>query len=382
MENVGLNYGPAFNGLTDISAGVGEHAAAVTVINQVKEEESDYALHPTTLDLCFQLFSVALTNGRNRQLNQLSIPTYIEELYIRSRPSKLRLGTKIVSSNKGVITGDAHGTSDGETFLRLKGLQLSPVEGDATEDADPHAGVQLVWKPDMDFEDKGLMKVFKSVRPSHMLSEKLAVLCRLETSSQLSGFKLDQGHFQRFLGWVEDQRKRIELGEYPLVEDVQVLSRLSREDRLNLIDRIYKETQTTDTAAVGTALIWVLDNAQACMDGKVDALELLLKDDILTSIYGFAGLWEYKDVLNVLTHSKPHLRILEIGAGTGGTTAAMLRHLTSEYGERLYSLYTYTDYQRASLSVRKSAFANTSVSSIGSWMSPKILLRRILRHIL
>ena len=35
--------------------------------------------------------------------------------------------------------------------------------------------------------------------------------------------------------------------------------------------------------------------------------------------------------------------MLEIGAGTGGTTTNMLLGLRSEFGERLYSKYSYTD---------------------------------------
>jgi len=35
--------------------------------------------------------------------------------------------------------------------------------------------------------------------------------------------------------------------------------------------------------------------------------------------------------------------VLEIGAGTGGTTTNMLLGLKSEFGERLYSKYSYTD---------------------------------------
>lgn len=259
--------------------------------------------HPTTLDLCFQLFSAALSNGQSRVFNQLCIPTFIEELYIRSGSSKLRLGVKTAASNKGVINGDAYGTCNGETFLQLKGLRLSPVEGENTEDPDPHAAVQLVWKPDMDFlEDKNLMKVFKSVRSSHTLREKLAALCILETSSQLGNLKTDQRHFERFLSWVKDQRFAIESGRYSLVDNVQSLAKLSRDDRLSLIRDIHKETQTTDAAAVGTALIRVLDNAQSIIEGKADALEILLKDDVLTRIYGFAGLWDYTEFFNFLTH--------------------------------------------------------------------------------
>ncbi|KIM98726.1 hypothetical protein OIDMADRAFT_127997, partial [Oidiodendron maius Zn] len=44
-----------------------------------------------------------------------------------------------------------------------------------------------------------------------------------------------------------------------------------------------------------------------------------------------------------LGHENPLLRILEIGAGTGGATAPILKALTLENGHRMYSKYTYTD---------------------------------------
>ncbi len=37
------------------------------------------------------------------------------------------------------------------------------------------------------------------------------------------------------------------------------------------------------------------------------------------------------------------MKILELGAGTGGLTAKFLEQLKSDYGERLYLKYTFTD---------------------------------------
>lgn len=248
---------------------------------------------------------------------------------------------------------------DGETVLQLKGLRLSPVEGEASADADPHAAVELEWKPDIDFlEDKNLMKVFKSVRDDHMLNEKLTLLCILETSERLTtgNYKSEEQRFEKFMEWIEEQKLRILSGEYPLVPDIAELSKLDQSSRMELIDSIYNQTQTTDGAAVGEALYRVLENFEKILEGTVDALELLLKDDVLTRIYGFAGLWDYKEFFSLLTHGKPHLNILEIGAGTGATTATILRNLESEYGERLYRKYTYTDISAGFFVAAKNRF--------------------------
>jgi SAM-dependent methyltransferase len=61
-------------------------------------------------------------------------------------------------------------------------------------------------------------------------------------------------------------------------------------------------------------------------------------------IYAFFDLeWDYSRLLQTLGHCKPTLRVLEIGAGTGGTTTNMLAGLRSSFGEPLYSQYSYTD---------------------------------------
>ena len=51
MRKVGLNYGNTFQGLNDISAMPGESTAVATLALHLKSE-SNYQLHPTTIDHC------------------------------------------------------------------------------------------------------------------------------------------------------------------------------------------------------------------------------------------------------------------------------------------------------------------------------------------
>lgn len=57
--------------------------------------------------------------------------------------------------------------------------------------------------------------------------------------------------------------------------------------------------------------------------------------------------------LKHLTHSKPNLRILEIGAGTGATSQTILAHLILPNKQPLYSQYTFTDISPAFFSTAK-----------------------------
>ena len=82
------------------------------------------------------------------------------------------------------------------------------------------------------------------------------------------------------------------------------------------------------------------------LTGEVDALNLFLEDNLLWRVYHAdtcARPNRYlADYLKVLTTQRRNLRILEIGAGTGGTT----RHLfdtCSPNGEVFCAEYVYTD---------------------------------------
>lgn len=66
----------------------------------------------------------------------------------------------------------------------------------------------------------------------------------------------------------------------------------------------------------------------------------------------------YTEFLGLLSHKNPNLRILEIGAGTGGATRVVLDALTSAFGERMYSEYHYTDVSAGFFVNAKDRFQN------------------------
>ena len=60
-------------------------------------------------------------------------------------------------------------------------------------------------------------------------------------------------------------------------------------------------------------------------------------------LYGFADRWDLSPFLHLLRHSKPNMKVLEIGAGTGAATSIILDGLVNSSGERMYSTYTFSD---------------------------------------
>ena len=346
MRRIGLNYGPSFQGLTEITTRPNHGTAAASLLDRYRPSEATYQLHPTTIDFCLQMFTASVSEGIARRLTKLCVPTNIEELYIRRGSPQIRAEVVASTTKKGVISGDAIAIADGEVVLHLKQGKFSPLEDQATiEDGDTVAGAQLQWKQDIDFVPaSNLMRPYTSMRDEILKLERLALLCMLETRHRLSSLETKIDHLQKFQAWLDLQASRAEKGEYDLVEDAQQLAKLNQRGRLEAIDSASSEVQRSIGAGIGKVLLRVLDQCEAMFEEKVDPIEILLQEDGLKDLYKFyEDMWDCRDFFQLLGHSKPRLKVLEIGAGTGGTTAGVLRDLTSEYGESMYSEYSYTD---------------------------------------
>ncbi|MCJ1385150.1 hypothetical protein MMC17_008269 [Xylographa soralifera] len=361
MGRFGLNYGPRFRGLSNISAHVSERKATATLCDKLEEKETPYQLHPATIDSAFQLFSVAAFNGLGRLFNKLSVPTYIEELYIRPSKEDIVIQAEAQSSSSGALSGNLVGVSSGEVVINLKGLRMSPLgDNDEALNQDPHAAVELEWKSDLNFLDAAqLMRPAKDITQSHLLVEQLALACMVESRLQLLNVQTSQPHLEKFRAWLGVQQEKAVQNQYPNIPECSMIVGLKSTQRTKLIQELFDQALGTEAAAVATAIFRIFQHSTEIFLGNTDALEILLEDDILTKVYDFMQLWEYSEFFELLGHYKPDLKVLEIGAGTGGTTSTILPHLRSTYGERMYGSYKYTDISAGFFVAAKERFKTT-----------------------
>ena len=348
MRKCGLQYGPRFQGMSSITAGIDVSRAVAELEDVMLSNESPYEMHPSTMDAAFQLFSVASSQGLARHFDKLSVPSYIEELYIRKPRSRVTVRAQTKSSTRGAMDGDALGVSDGEVVFFLKDLQFADLaRSNDVSGKNPHAAAELWWKPDINFLDtsqvSSLMWPSKNIRETHLLVERLALACMVELAHTLGGMRPEQAHLHKFMAWVQTQAQKAAMGTYPNVSDCASIMKKSSVERRQMIQATHQQMQDGTGAYVATAIYRIFQSSEALITGEVDALSVLLEDDILTKVYHFFQLWDYEQLFQLIAHSNPNLRILEIGAGTGGTTSTILPSLISGSGERMYSSYTYTD---------------------------------------
>ncbi|KAH6689849.1 KR domain-containing protein [Plectosphaerella plurivora] len=345
MSKQGIVYGPEFQGLSNITSSVSEQLAEADVKDPSDQSRAPFfSMHPAAIDACIQLMLVATAKGLCRELHRLYVPTVIEEIDISP-------GSSLMHARAQNLTGDLKKAeieciADGKVTLRIAGLQLAPLEDERAASSgvpDHHAAARLQWLPDFDFVDPvSLIQGPTSESPSRIVQERMTLLCILETASRIQGLTPCNPHFARYRDWIQMEVERTRQGKNTLVEDPGQYVDMSSAQRQKLIEQCLEALVNTEDRPTAVATQRVCQNVDKIFSGESDILSILMQDNILTEMYNIIS-FRHGDFVRVLAHSRPKLRILEVGAGTGGTTELILRDLVDHGGLPLYSTYTFTD---------------------------------------
>ena len=352
MAGTGIVYGREFQGLTDITSSTTQSMASGTVSSQ---QVGGFLFHPTAIDACLQLLLVALAKGIGRNFRKLRVPTVIEELEVWRGAPVMHAHAWSVGRNKVGIECAA----DGRLAFRLSGIRLTPLENEeANSNPDNHAAARLEWRPHFDFVDQS--KLFtppnSNVIETH-LQEEMTLLCIIDSAERLKGLPTKQSHFIKFRDWLSYEIDRVTLGTYPVVQDPGRYLKLTHASRQEMIEeRFHKLSKISnkDAVAVGIRRIW--KNTEAIFTGQSDTLDILTQDNVLTKIYNVVS-FGHAGFIQTLSHTKPGLRILEVGAGTGGTTQTFLHDLVDAGRYPKYLSYTFTDISAGFFSQARERFS-------------------------
>lgn len=151
LESKGLNYGPSFRGLDEISTTLSEYKAAATI---APSGNIKYILHPITIDQCLQILMIAACQGQGRRFPGLAVVTAIEHFVVfGSERTKLRIGGTASTNGSGILTGDVSVVSeDGHSISSVKHCTLSLVPNDGPKSRDKLFSF-IKWDTDATFCD-------------------------------------------------------------------------------------------------------------------------------------------------------------------------------------------------------------------------------------
>ena len=389
FDKLDINYGPYFQSLEQIYGGQGEALGDIRIHKDLDAGCDQYILHPVILDGCFQVIlgTMALSEDHGNQVEGTYLPVGVESIRLYERPegtiyAYAKLEEQRRSHSRGSIwLLDSAGRTIGE----IRGLTCRAID-ETGQRIDSYL-YEYTWqlKPLLSSGDSTGRQVNHFPRPSEIteqLADTTAKLCKQlgrhfyyqAIESPISEWAVAQTlkSLQR-LGCKFDQQPittpelAAQLGVLPEYE--RLLDRLMR--FLVEAGKVEQKEQNW-TFVPGLEVhdpkpVWQFSRqhpdylaelmlAQRCGDqldqvliGAVDPLDLIFPDGSLNTLehlyqdspsYRCYNLMVRQALEQLRDHfpSRRKLRVLELGGGTGGMTAYVLKILPPGQTE-----YVFTD---------------------------------------
>ncbi len=403
IATLGLQYGPSFQGVSELSLAAGEALGRISVPSSVVEEQASYHVHPAVLDACFHAL-VGIAFAERREAGGPFVPTKISRLrlYGPIREDCLWSYVKLTRQDRGFLEGDFVIFNDsGKVLAEITGFHCQQLPEPRVADGDAVDGVYSInWIP----------KSLPSARPRDAefigsptgIASQVTPPRRLETrfnrkehytvvdpwiNRLCTGYVLDA---LGKLGWRPNQGETFQTVDIAqqLGIDAQYHELLGRmleflaQDKLIQNDEAgWEVIQTpgpinpaTDQAELEAAypeyeqtlslIARCGSNLDQVLSGRLDPLGLVFPDGSTADLGRFYEASPFFDVYNSLMREAisaivdklpagRSIRILEIGAGTGGTAAHVLPILPPDRTE-----YVFTDVSGFFFPAARKRFAN------------------------
>lgn len=377
LSTVGLDFGATFQTLRDIRCGsIG--SAVATVERQDLEglmplgHLQEHLVHPTVLDGILQSIIVCLTKG-GREIDRVMVPSEIGDLWVSAHSDVAAKFDAVRVSCSGKFLGIRQAearivgldVASGKPVCTVDDFVITTVARSGGGGADESAAARRLcfninYKVDPAFVDQAVVDKVLQPGATHgptseqaQLIENVEMMCYLYVKrywDRIFNKERDAklvGHHRKYLAWVKYQVQKYDAGLVPHAKP-EWRERASSDEYISRM-----ETKLLDEgSAEGKLVVSVGRKLPDILAGEADALELLFKDKLVENVYrsgvgaqlGYDRMVSYIDAL---AHKNPALRVLEIGAGTGGATRPILECLMTqgngEKGTPRFSHYAFTD---------------------------------------
>ncbi|KAK4184985.1 hypothetical protein QBC35DRAFT_32555 [Podospora australis] len=370
LSRAGIGYGPLFQRLDEIRTGSLDSVSSAKLPHNPCGDEEHYHLHPAVIDACIQSGPVAATRGKIEVKEYRRVPTKMERIIVRRADpdADMRAASSAVfKKGSGEVVSTIQCIAGSKVVMEMRGAVLSPLEEAAAADITAEGSElkvltedlttsRLSWSPHIDFLDAHTLIRPEVPRKLYTpLLDEMVRLCFIYSQRKIAQLKASgeikedlPEHMHRYMNWIDIQVAKEPTSEFTSLSDADVLTSITALSEKML------GTPVEDCAA---SIYKILSNISGLCSGTQDPLELLLADGTLTKIYIATDAMDRSEFIRALAHSKPNLRILEIGAGTGASTASLLKHLVlPESRQPLYSKYTFTDISAGFFPAAKERF--------------------------
>ncbi|RDA94859.1 hypothetical protein CP533_4211 [Ophiocordyceps camponoti-saundersi (nom. inval.)] len=364
-NDLGLQWTDSFQSIVQLRSG--NHEARFTIrIPDTKaympeQFQHEHVIHPTTLDGVLQTILPACST-RETPLSKGQVPRFVQGAYVSHQMMTKSPGDELEgysrfdpSRSEGTIV--AFDDDLNEILVAFEGIRLAGISQEASlSEQDLSSAWGLEWGLDVEAMSDESLEQFLRAAVDAVPETAEAVIHDLELASFIickrifCRFSVGEdhsfaAHHSLFLEYIKRQCNLAEEGKLlcqPALNspDNWLLMKDEAEDKA--LNRAFT------TSIDGRLLSRVAGSLVQVFKGELEPLQVLRQDDLLTEYYrSCIGIDKMNAALSHfvknLSHKRP-LRIIEVGAGTGGTTLAVLSAFGSrrDAASRL-QLYSYTD---------------------------------------
>jgi acyl transferase domain-containing protein len=396
LHEAGLQYGPAFRGVERLWSGEKEALALIRAPQALEGHLSGYHLHPALMDACLHALFFAAERGDRRREESfpLFLPVSLSRVRVPGPAARITWSyARLVESGSRSIEADIQVMDEGGSVVaELKGLRCNAVEGSGADRLDDLL-YHYVWQRSP-VEGGGAIRSSSShPMPSpHGITDAIRASGeRIEAELGLNDYNAGMEakseplcaayilNALHELGFSFDAGKRVSLDR--LLEDLRISSVHGRSlgrffeilAQDGLVEKrsdgewvIRRTPESFDLEAASRELLQAFPAASAewtllescgshlarVLRGEVDPLELIFPEgslDLTEHVYRDSPFVRYRNLMAVKAvtailaelPASRRLRILELGAGTGGLTQYLLRALPPER-----TAYAFTDVSK------------------------------------
>ena len=385
MTAKGLNYGPEFRAAKELYAGGGESSGLVSLTPAAGEREGEYALHPVLLDAALHVFSAGARTIEGRRAGVKLPVRFGRILYVKSPGASTKVSARVLECNEELIegriglyneAGEACVLVDGFRAVSMNSVRKAGASG-GTRDLVHHVDwerseserarqlVAPVALPEMHEAAKSALDEVLGMRGQSRL-EAVMVSEDVLASAQIANGLREMG--VDFSGAESFDADSLKVTELMRLVFCRLMDKMAARDFLvadgdswkatpalgEMADRepeVRREFFTNNPGFLPEGMLCIATGEAfgPIMRGEEDAVQTLFggpNADLLEHLYGDGLLSSHwmtgiAGAVKLAAANLPEgrgLRILEVGAGTGGLAAYVLPQL-----ERDLHSYTFSD---------------------------------------
>lgn len=358
VSSIGLDYSG------DFQANSIKRRLGFATVSISQRDRLQYRVDPAVLDTSFHGVFSAFSYPNDGRMWTAYLPTSIHR--IRINPNSLRQQKRMARKNftahcflreasDKVICADVdlYSAADDTLELTLEGLTCTSFMTQSP-DQDRKLFSHTVWRKDIScgIENNKTIKASHDDARLYEVLERTSYFFLRKLREKVSASEIDgmPWHYRACLSWVFDRLlPSIANGQHPRVKAEWSTDR----------DETVQSWRSEFRNDISLRAVHAIGEAYSdIVRGYVPPLQILMEDNVLDRLYkdcigAQTANTQVGEFLGQLAHRYPHMNVLEIGAGTGGTTKTALKFLGSNF-----TSYTYTDISPGFFEKAASAFSN------------------------